>query len=156
MPLPLDLNERAPSLCRMLGFMILSDITSSISQLVMFVLHEIFFPSHQLKKKKNVATLILQNQQCRNDISGSERRLDSPPPPSFTPGQECSVKTTAAKPNASPLSPNLPLAGARGSALSVPMTYCLCVLQLKVTHCHSTSSPPAGFLILIPQCCLLI
>lgn len=79
-----------------------------------------------------------------------------PPPLHSTPGQEWSVETTVAKPNASPLSPICPLAVACGNASLVPMTYCLCVLQLKVTHSHSTSSPPADFLILIPQCCLLI
>lgn len=101
--------------------------------------------------------VILQNQQCRNDISGSERRLDFFPPLLHPPfysrsGEECGDHSSETERVS--FVPYSLLAGGRGSASLVPMTYCLRVLQLKVTHSHSTSSPPADFLILIPQCCL--
>lgn len=72
----------------MVGFMIPSDIFSSISRLVMFLLG--FFPLHVMvffsTSAKNVTTLILQNQHCMNDMSGYEMRLDF-----FPPCQESSV-----------------------------------------------------------------
>lgn len=147
----------------MLAFMILCDITSSISQLLVFVLHGSFFLHENFflffitsAKKKcghaNTAESAVQEWHIWVWKEAGFFFLPSTPPFYSRSGEECGDHSSETERVS--FVPYSLLAGGRGSASLVPMTYCLRVLQLKVTHSHSTSSPPADFLILIPQCCL--